>query len=453
MQFTLLVFSLFFSISLFAQTLRIGDIVDPNNSFAYGNSSSTIIPHNTFSGDGTSYTSRFFIYVAVSSDGTVTPAGGAASDTGIYHVNAASALPQASSSAITSGVVDIDILYNTSGNTMYLMAMTSNLDSNSSEPSDWTYYNPLTTSNTSFGTVSSSTDTAVTVRLNLATICGSDHLNCGSFDGSLREERQIFLYLDTEAQTNGENDGAQPTNHQNGIYIELNISDNPPNGTANTPNLDSIDRGDASLTLNYSSGTSAITDFLEVRACQSQSNFDDSDDTDEDPIETTNCSLTSDLFDPNSSGAITVGDLENSTEYFFAVSFVDKFRFGTSLSEVRSETPLAVDALLDSNQCFIATAAYKRDNYVVKYLRNFRDQVLLQNDFGKKFVEYYYEFSPPLAQVILKSPLLRAIVRPIVYLFYFTLKYWWFFATLTIFFVVAVSIFWRLQKEKSHSLQ
>ena len=62
--------------------------------------------------------------------------------------------------------------------------------------------------------------------------------------------------------------------------------------------------------------------------------------------------------------------------------------------------------------CFIATAAYGTETAAeLNTLRDFRDQVLLKNPLGSRFVEAYYRVSPPIADVIAESDFLRAIVR------------------------------------------
>lgn len=62
--------------------------------------------------------------------------------------------------------------------------------------------------------------------------------------------------------------------------------------------------------------------------------------------------------------------------------------------------------------CFIATAAWgtpmQRD---VQYLRAFRDEYLLNNTLGRKFVIAYYTYSPSVAAVIRENEWLRTLTR------------------------------------------
>jgi len=64
--------------------------------------------------------------------------------------------------------------------------------------------------------------------------------------------------------------------------------------------------------------------------------------------------------------------------------------------------------------CFIATAAYGTETAAeLDILRDFRDQVLLKNALGSRFVEAYYKLSPPVADFIAENDFLRAVVREV----------------------------------------
>ena len=64
--------------------------------------------------------------------------------------------------------------------------------------------------------------------------------------------------------------------------------------------------------------------------------------------------------------------------------------------------------------CFIATAAYGTETATeLDILRAFRDQILLKNALGSRFVEAYYKLSPPVADFIARNDFLRAVVREV----------------------------------------
>lgn len=80
------------------------------------------------------------------------------------------------------------------------------------------------------------------------------------------------------------------------------------------------------------------------------------------------------------------------------------------------KAPNEVVGILDGAKCFISTAAFGSPMASeVQKLRLFRDRILSKFVFGRAFIEWYYEFSPPIAQKIAKSEDLRAITRAALY--------------------------------------
>ena len=81
-------------------------------------------------------------------------------------------------------------------------------------------------------------------------------------------------------------------------------------------------------------------------------------------------------------------------------------------------------------ECFIATAAYGTPTAEqINVLREFRDVVLLESTAGSRFVALYYRLSPPIADFIARSYLLRTLVRellvdPIVWIVEATGEIW-----------------------------
>lgn len=77
-----------------------------------------------------------------------------------------------------------------------------------------------------------------------------------------------------------------------------------------------------------------------------------------------------------------------------------------------------------SSSCFIATAAYGSwlDPHVL-ILREFRDRHLLTNVPGTWFVEFYYRHSPPIADYIRERETLRGVIRLLLALVIYSIKY------------------------------
>jgi hypothetical protein len=94
--------------------------------------------------------------------------------------------------------------------------------------------------------------------------------------------------------------------------------------------------------------------------------------------------------------------------------------------------------------CFIATAAFgSSHDYAVRILRNFRDHYLQPYILGQSFVSFYYHISPPLAELVERSLMLRVGVvvalQPLVIFAGFML-----YSSLLIKYLLVASLLWFL---------
>lgn len=78
------------------------------------------------------------------------------------------------------------------------------------------------------------------------------------------------------------------------------------------------------------------------------------------------------------------------------------------------ETP-GKEAKSESEEgCFIATAVYGTPLAPeIDILRDFRDEFLLESEAGKKFVDFYYQNSPPIAKFISEHSTIKGVVREV----------------------------------------
>lgn len=114
-----------------------------------------------------------------------------------------------------------------------------------------------------------------------------------------------------------------------------------------------------------------------------------------------------------------VDGLTNEVDYGFLMSTVDEAQNVTFFTDsadfdtnIHTARPGEVVGLLDSEKCFVATAAYGTElDPEIEILRKFRSNVLLKTEWGQKFVSWYYLNSPAWAHTIEKHPWLKSVVR------------------------------------------
>ncbi|MFA6216027.1 MAG: CFI-box-CTERM domain-containing protein [Candidatus Omnitrophota bacterium] len=110
--------------------------------------------------------------------------------------------------------------------------------------------------------------------------------------------------------------------------------------------------------------------------------------------------------------------LNSSTTYYYRVRAYSGSSNSLYSNEAFANTGTNSSGSTDSGGggggggCFIATAVYgSYDASEVKILRKFRDSYLLKNEWGKKFVNWYYRWSPSVASVITDKMWIEVVIR------------------------------------------
>ena len=113
---------------------------------------------------------------------------------------------------------------------------------------------------------------------------------------------------------------------------------------------------------------------------------------------------------PGETKTLLIDRLQQSTEYTIAVRTFNSCQQASPLQTVTVTTATREFKTVDA--CFIATAAYgSLDESQVVTLRKFRDEALLTNPIGRKFVSLYYFISPSIADYIRDDEDRKAAVR------------------------------------------
>ncbi|MEZ4380639.1 MAG: CFI-box-CTERM domain-containing protein [Nannocystaceae bacterium] len=121
-----------------------------------------------------------------------------------------------------------------------------------------------------------------------------------------------------------------------------------------------------------------------------------------------------DLDPPGTRTSVDIDQLWGNYTYQFAIRYEDR---------CANKSPLVAASITTETQqfqqvegfCFLATAAYGAPWIAeVGALRYFRDAFLKISPTGRDLVRFYYTYSPPLARVIQREPVMRGMVRAVV---------------------------------------
>src|SRR5690606_14454154 len=129
-----------------------------------------------------------------------------------------------------------------------------------------------------------------------------------------------------------------------------------------------------------------------------------------------------DLESTSTSGEVTIKPLVNGVTYEIVLLLEDKFQLATQVSAPLTETPQAIEALLEKQACYILSAGFQEEHFITNYFRKLRDKVLLKTTLGTSFVDWYYRTAPHYTPFIYSSPGIAFVVRCMAFMAWFLIN-------------------------------
>lgn len=217
-------------------------------------------------------------------------------------------------------------------------------------------------------------------------------------------------------------DLVDPTVSTEGVFFEVVMSNKIYEDTQLKVFITNPRKGDSRVILGYTTDSSML-DFKKIIVFQHSSAA---------PVTTngaiglyTGSILNRDFSSASQTGEVTVNQLPNTIAVTLSIAFQDKFGFASTLSDDVTLTPTQIEELLKKQACFLLTAGFGEEHYVINFFRHYRDQVLAHTWIGKQFIKIYYSSAPHYAVIIYQSEGMRFIIRAAAYTLYFLFNYYW----------------------------
>ncbi len=416
----MILFMLSVSSQLFAQTVRLRTDIDLVVSGKTSAGTNTIAINSVEpSGDATADTAPVTIYIPIENS---------IADTSLYYFNARSGSPTSLfNTAVPTDVVNIPLRVITPSSDMFLyVAVKDTTDSNKFKVIKRFSGTALAQNQT--------LDIAFPLApSNICTLIANDCTFLANGSTSPTEKSfMLYFFLSSASGYNSSDEvdiSQAPLN--NGIYFNVFMSNRVYSDDALRITINSSRPGDRRIIINYSSTATLSSNYAKaVKIFKHTSDPGPSNM----PIGDLGYSgvLLAEDFSYAQNGDLTVTGLTNSEEAILSVVFLDKFNFVTTLSQEIKATPLEIQELLKKNSCFLLTAGFGEDHYVIDYFRNFRDQVLANTYIGRSFIHVYYELAPKYALMIYTHEGMRATIRGLAYTLYFIFNFYYIFVSLFI---------------------
>ncbi len=293
-----------------------------------------------------------------------------------------------------------------------------------------------------FVAVRNASDTEYIIKRQLSTsspfvslndLCSGDatDLICTDLDASgsfnLNKTVDVYMYVfyaddDSNFAVNSEIN-PEDSSATNGLFFRTYFSNDVSDLTSGATRIQGQDlfRGDKTLYINYTGlidgGDTNVDRVAAFGSLQSAG-----------PTETFY-----QLFNQASTtNNVEVTKLENNVSYCFILKYVNRWGLISTNDEALASncaTPTEIEQLVKEKSCYLVTAGFGREHYVLEYFRHFRDTILKNYSIGRMFINFYYSTAPQYAHYIYESPVLSFIIRSISFLIYFVMNYFGFLAS------------------------
>lgn len=415
---SLFLLTFFISFHVCSQTTTPSTTVQVSNS-----STSSLYSMITEGTGGATVTEAIKVYIPIE-NGHGTPANK-------YYIHGSSNIPHFDTGFGTTFTSRIrhTVTVNNAGNTnaVYVYAAVIDKDDSSNmEVFSGSHYATVSSSSSGvLGTISANTNSSITFDLYLNNLCyavaDSSNYNCTNLDDNSTTETELevdVLIFVTNSTINRFTQTSVSTYEASGTYYTYKLSNQTTTLANSEVSLSALKKGDGRVTAVYSGPT--ITEPYDVIGFQHSSGSISA----YTPINNATGSIVSDNNGTDTDGSVLIKGLNNGTTYNMSVAFVNKWQFASPLSPSLAQTPESIETFLEKQSCYIISAGFQEEHPVLDYFRSFRDSVLLQNSFGRKFVEFYYKTAPKYAPYIYKSDLLSLLVRFLAKLIYFIMNHY-----------------------------
>lgn len=273
----------------------------------------------------------------------------------------------------------------------------------------------------------------------------SETTNCSNFDidGTITEAtKSFYIYFFLSDNSTLVNSSIAVSSYSGGVYFQTYMSNRVYSYTDLVVSMTGLRRGDERVIGDYTN-SATMEDFKKALIYGHTSVGADA--CSNSTILACAGSLYSTPEVTTQSGSFTLPNLTNGVEVRVSVVLIDKYGFSTHVSNSKTATPADIEELLNKQSCFLLTAGFGEEHFVIDYFRGFRDRTLLKSTLGRAFVKFYYKFAPGFAVSIYNNDFVRFAIRQMAYVLYGVFNYFY----LILISLLGLLSFYSLRKIKS----